>query len=277
MATFIELNKPQSTYLKGWAVLFMVFLHFGDNHVLPEYRWTWSGNDWNSSFQMCVPMFLFLSGYGLAKSQWGKGMDFGAQYMRMMHRTLGLLKKYWFAIFPFVLWGLASGKFSFSIGTLFLNMTALQPSWCGPAWFVFLYIELIFLFPLAYAFVSRSGAMKVAMAFVALVLVTKALMKIQWVEAEETILARQVKMLLIDSPIFFGGVLLAHYSMIERAGEWMRRRVSLRLFNLSWGGNWHGHGCGKPRSEGQAPIGQRHGIVPRAAVPVRPDAHGTAV
>ena len=41
----VTLGKEQSTYLKGWAVLFMMFLHFGDNHVLPEYRWAWSGND----------------------------------------------------------------------------------------------------------------------------------------------------------------------------------------------------------------------------------------
>lgn len=232
----VTLGKEQSTYLKGWAVLFMVFLHFGDNHVLPEFRWAWSGNDWNASFQMCVPMFLFLSGYGLAKSRRGKGRGPGGQCAKTARRALSLLKRYWFAVLPFVLLGLASGKFQFSVGALLLNLTALKPSWCGPAWFVFLYIELIFLFPLAFAFVSRSSAWRVAVAFVALVLATKALMKVPWVAGEATILARQLKMLLIDSPIFFEGMLFAHYGVVERAGGWMERRVPLRLFNLSGGG-----------------------------------------
>ena len=39
------MTKQQTTYLKGWAVLFMMFLHFGGISV-PEYRYSWSGSDW---------------------------------------------------------------------------------------------------------------------------------------------------------------------------------------------------------------------------------------
>lgn len=32
------MTKQETTYLKGWAVLFMMFLHFGCDFVMPEYR-----------------------------------------------------------------------------------------------------------------------------------------------------------------------------------------------------------------------------------------------
>ena len=59
------MTKQNTIYLKGWAVLFMLFLHFGNLSVLPEYQYSWSGNEWEGAFQICVPIFLFLSGYGL--------------------------------------------------------------------------------------------------------------------------------------------------------------------------------------------------------------------
>lgn len=39
------MTKQETTYLKGWAVLFMMFLHFGCDFVMPEYRYSWCGND----------------------------------------------------------------------------------------------------------------------------------------------------------------------------------------------------------------------------------------
>ena len=53
------MSKLESTYLKGWAVLFMMFLHFGNTFVAPEYQYSWSGNEWEGAFQICVPIFLF--------------------------------------------------------------------------------------------------------------------------------------------------------------------------------------------------------------------------
>ena len=67
------MTKQETTYLKGWAVLFMMFLHFGCGFVMPEYRYSWCGNDYAGAFQICVPIFLFLSGYGLMAGSMNKG------------------------------------------------------------------------------------------------------------------------------------------------------------------------------------------------------------
>lgn len=85
------MNKVQSVYLKGWAVLFMMFYHFGGNLIAPEWRYDWSGNDWNKAFQMCVPIFLFLSGYGLMAS-YKNNVEKGSVLLQMqIVRALKLL------------------------------------------------------------------------------------------------------------------------------------------------------------------------------------------
>lgn len=210
------LDKNTSVYLKGFAVLFMMFLHFGDLHVMPQYRWSWSGNCWNSAFQICVPMFLFLSGYGLTISQMKNEQNIKTQYKKALVRVFKLLQKYWFAIFPFIVIGLFTNVFSFSPYELFINITTLKPTWCGPAWFVFLYIELVFLYPIIFNCIKRFKTSLVLLVFAFVIILTKLLMKIDYIDSEATIFARQIKMLMIDSPIFIEGVLFAYYSIFEK-------------------------------------------------------------
>lgn len=53
------MSKLESTYLKGWAVLFMMFLHFGNTFVAPEYQYSWSGNDGKVLFRFVCPFSFF--------------------------------------------------------------------------------------------------------------------------------------------------------------------------------------------------------------------------
>ena len=69
------MTRQQSIYLKGWAVLFMMFLHFSGMSN-PEYRYNWYGSDYAGAFQICVPIFLFLSGYGLMAGSMNKQESF---------------------------------------------------------------------------------------------------------------------------------------------------------------------------------------------------------
>lgn len=209
------MNKLQSVYLKGWAVLFMMFYHFGGNLIAPEWRYDWSGNDWNKAFQMCVPIFLFLSGYGLMAS-YKNNVEKGSVLLQMqIVRALKLLKHYWFVTSPFIIIALCMGKFQWSWESFVLTFTSVKCVWCPFAWFISLYIELILLFPIFIKIFKRNNEKLDIALFMGLIIVTKITSKIGWVDAEAILMSRQIKMLMIDIPIFINGFLFAKYGIFE--------------------------------------------------------------
>ena len=208
------MSKTESTYLKGWAVLFMMFLHFGNTFVAPEYQFSWSGNDWEGAFQICVPIFLFLSGYGLMASYISKGGNIISLFRKEAKRAVKLLKHYWVVTLPFIVLALCVGKFTWSLENLVLTATTLRCDWCPNAWFVSLYIELILLFPIFVLLLKNKNAKFVGMCFVLLVAVTKFVGKAEWVDGSDSILARQMKMMMNNLPIFLEGILFAKYDLL---------------------------------------------------------------
>lgn len=229
------LTKEQSVYLKGWAVLFMMFLHFGGNVVAPEYRYGWSESDWHSGFQICVPIFLFLSGYGLMVSDSARKEDLQVSFLRQTKRMLKLFRHYWFVTFPFIGIALLLGKFAWSWYDFILTATSLRCVYCPNAWFVSLYVELILLFPLLCRFFQGKSLKYDAFVFVLIFVFTKLLAKIGWIDAEANILSRQIKMLMIDMPIFVEGMLFAKYIAFGKPSSWIPNLSCLRLCG---GGNF---------------------------------------
>lgn len=210
------ISKIQSVYLKGWAVLFMMFLHFGNKFVCLEYQYSWSGNDWEGAFQICVPIFLFLSGYGLTISAELKNERVLLIIEKQIKRALRLLRHYWFVTTPFILLALLMRKFTWSWESAILTITTLRCDWCPNAWFVWLYIELILLFPFFYSCLKRYRLVITVSSFIAIVVATKIVGKLEWVDDSSTILARQVKMLMNNIPIFIEGMLFAKYRLSEK-------------------------------------------------------------
>lgn len=209
------MTKRQTIYLKGWAVLFMMFLHFGGVSA-PEYRYSWYGNDYAGAFQICVPIFLFLSGYGLMVGCMNKDDSFVTSFKKQVKRSMKLFRHYWIVIAPFVALALLLRKFTWSWESFVFTATSLRCVWCPNAWFISLYVELILMFPLFFFFMKGKGKTRILLDFIILVIVTKLLGKIEWIDAEDGILARQIKMLLIDMPIFIEGMLFAKYSLMSK-------------------------------------------------------------
>lgn len=91
------MTKQNTIYLKGCAVFFMLFLHFGNVSVQPEYRYFWCGNDYAGAFQICVPIFLFLSGYGLMVGSVNNGFAVFDSFKKQVRRCFKLLtvKQVW--------------------------------------------------------------------------------------------------------------------------------------------------------------------------------------
>ena len=232
------MTKQETTYLKGWAVLFMMFLHFGCGFVMPEYRYSWCGNDYAGAFQICVPIFLFLSGYGLMAGSMNKEFAVFDSFKKLVNRCFKLLKHYWIVITPFVALALWMGKFVWSWESLILTATSLRCDWCPNAWFISLYIELILLFPFFFFWIINRRNVKWNICFLLfLVVVTKLLGKVGWIDAEGGILSRQVKMFLIDMPIFVEGMLFAKYAIVQK--------LLAKFNNINWGVNLMGGNCSR--------------------------------
>ena len=209
------MTKIETKYLKGWAVLFMVFVHFGGNIVMPEFQYSWSGNDWSYAFQICVPIFLFLSGYGLMSRAKNKNVSGMPSFKEELQRAFKLLKHYWIVVTPFVVVALLTGRFTWSWDSLVLTATSLHCVWCPNAWFISLYIELILMFPIFFWCIKgKSIKWNVGM-FLTVIVVTKFLVTIEWCDIEENIFANQVIMFLRDMLPFIEGMLFANYSLME--------------------------------------------------------------
>ena len=209
------MSKLESTYLKGWAVLFMMFLHFGNTFVAPEYQYSWSGNEWEGAFQICVPIFLFLSGYGLMASYMIKRQATFSLLHKEIKRSFKLLKHYWTVTIPFIVLALLLGKFAWSWESLILTASTLRCDWCPNAWFVSLYIELILLFPFFVYLINGKKVVHVVIGFLLIVLATKIIGKTNWVDGSGSIAARQIKMLMNNLPIFIEGMLFAKYGLFS--------------------------------------------------------------
>lgn len=108
------------------------------------------------------------------------------------------------------------GKFVWSWESLILTATSLRCDWCPNAWFISLYIELILLFPFFFWIINRRNVKWNIYFLLFLVVVTKLLGKVGWIDAEGGILSRQVKMFLIDMPIFVEGMLFAKYAIMQK-------------------------------------------------------------
>lgn len=159
------------------------------------------------AFQICVPISLFLSGYGLMAGSMNKEFAVFDFFKKQVRRCFKLLKHYWIVITPFVALALWIGKFVWSWESLILTATSLRCVWCPNAWFISLYIELILLFPFFFWVINRKNVKWNICFLLFLIVVTKLLGKVGWIDAEGGILSRQVKMFLIDMPIFIEGML----------------------------------------------------------------------
>ena len=116
---------------------------------------------------------------------------------------------------PFIVLALLLGKFAWSWESLILTASTLRCDWCPNAWFVSLYIELILLFPFFVYLINGKKVVHVVIGFLLIVLATKIIGKTDWVDGSGFIVARQIKMLMNNLPIFIEGMLFAKYGLFS--------------------------------------------------------------
>ena len=156
----MQISRQQTAWLKGIAIAFMVGHHlfaFPERidpalpvtHLLP---WMNLERAIAGFEKICVPMFLFLSGYGFA-------MSHARGWRDLLKKSWGIYSQLWLVCLFFVpmgvMWFNASGAYSTDAVSVLLNLSGLSTTWNGEWWFVMLYIAYLFTLPLMRAMSTR--------------------------------------------------------------------------------------------------------------------------
>lgn len=139
------LTREESQEIKGIAILLMLFHHlFAFSDRIPNGLHYSNFTVTLAKFgNVCVPIFLFISGYGLAKTKKKTVNDF-------FNRIKDFYLRYWLVFVLFIPITFLVGKVEITPLSLFFNLTALKTSYNGEWWFVTLYIFLLLITPFLY-------------------------------------------------------------------------------------------------------------------------------
>lgn len=153
--TKLEISKRDTQILKGVAILFMLLLHlFARKEVNGLYVFYPTINEVPLIYYLaifgdaCVPIFLFLSGYGLYINH---EMEQVSNKRKNFIRIFKLLINFWIIIILFVSIGFltaSTDSFPGSIGEFLLNFFVISSSYNGAWWFLQTYIILVLFSPL---------------------------------------------------------------------------------------------------------------------------------
>lgn len=154
-----SISKSKSKTIKIIAVALMIIHHlfaFPNRIQKVSYKHIWSINGipieqmLGLAGSICVPIFSFLSGYGLYVIYKDK-----VSYRELKHRIINLYKNYWIIFFMFIPLGIFMGVYGFSKKEFILNALALRSTYNEEWWFLRLYISLILLYPIIIKVVNK--------------------------------------------------------------------------------------------------------------------------
>ena len=130
------LSKQNTLQIRGGAIIMMVAYHLCGcperyNEVHPE----WYGSPITKALVLCVPIYLFLSGYGLQC-----GGAFGLE--KLWKRLRKLYQTFWWVFIPFVSVGMFVGYYSLpsSVSDFLMNFWGLTYQYNAEWWFFCIYL-----------------------------------------------------------------------------------------------------------------------------------------
>lgn len=155
-------DKNKSKYIKGFAIVLMLIHHLfafnsrieNVNYIsILSIRGQTIENYIGIFAKICVPIYLFVSGYGLYYCYKEK-----VEYKSILKRALNILKIYWIIMILFLIIGIMIGKREFNFIEFVQNVLTISSSYNGEWWFLNTYIILLILFPFIKKFVDKVSA-----------------------------------------------------------------------------------------------------------------------
>lgn len=103
------LSKQNTLQIKGTAILCMIIFHlFGFPDRLPENIYIdWFGSPIMKAFQICVPIYLFMAGYGLQCTYQNRN----TKWDDILNRIKKTYKFFWWVAIPFIILGITAGYY----------------------------------------------------------------------------------------------------------------------------------------------------------------------
>ncbi|MGX2987541.1 acyltransferase family protein, partial [Ursidibacter sp. B-7004-1] len=160
MNDMVLITKEQSNFIKGISIILMLLHHlfaYSERYPINAEIYFLSNSIRYEQFlgeigKYCVPIFLFISGYGFAKSS---NRDTHISYY--LNKVLYIFIGYWlvFLIFVPLSYYFSEWKFvSLEPRSIISNFLGISNSYNGEWWFFLPYILLILLTPLFHRFVG---------------------------------------------------------------------------------------------------------------------------
>lgn len=234
----MRLTKEDTKKLQGIAILCMFALHLFNRVDISDYYdvHLYLGKlplltRISYSFDICVPIYLFCSGYGLEEQyKCGRG-----SLKERGKRILKLLYKYWFVIALTCLVGYFLGmgdRFPGTIGQFLANAFLLVNGYVGALWFVQTYVLLVLLWDISQYVVERLDWKLVSVLSFVLCVCSWCMAYFIQPHVKQTLLAGMVNslMLLLRSQFpFVIGMILSRETFLDewKWSMWIRTRKIL--------------------------------------------------
>lgn len=225
------MGKDTTLQIKGILILMMLWLHLYSNEDLfdgtcYEFLYWFNGNPFSYHFakkfcSMCVPAYIFLSGYGLGKVYNKKALS--GQSMGNGKRCFNLYVRLWVIIAIFVPIGsyFNPEHYPYSMLELVENMTGISTYYNGAWWFLLPYIILAMSSRYFIRYIMRFGKKgDIVNTFMLLALSVFGYVAIAKVNDSTDILMRLLTGLMATlylSFMFFVGIMFVKHNVIEKA------------------------------------------------------------
>lgn len=223
-------TKNHTTIVKGLAIFCMIIYHmFGvDGNLPPENTAAWMCTPFLKAFQICVPLFLFMSGFGLQRSDMIERVTVRKQIKRLSY----LYRDYWWYGIPFIVINIIHAPYKVSIKDVILELTGLITPHCGTWWFFSLYVELCIIF----LFVVKINLNKYKK--LCLIISTFILFRyvLGYIPDSKNIVIHEFRMILIDLHIFWMGMFFSEFYLFEKivdsVNTYMNKNTIKVIFGL---------------------------------------------
>lgn len=163
-------TRKNTKAVKGLVILMMLFYHL----VAQPEKYSFSHSDWygipiTKALVLCVPIYMFLSGYGLQCSGQIGGV-------KLCKRLKKLYISFWWVFFPFVGLGLLTGYYDFNLVEFIYSVLGIEYSYNGEWWFLGPYICLV----IAYLGIGKInvGWKPYCLLMIAVYIVTRCILKL---------------------------------------------------------------------------------------------------
>ena len=224
-------SKTHTNIAKACAILLMLWHHLFAYQPTSIYYSHIIGNIEIEKLiglfaNICVPLFLFLSAYGLNQVNQQKKIT----YSSVLKRTLSIYKTYWIIIvlffLPYILY-----TNTFSLKLFILDFLGLTAHYNGHWWFLCLYVECLLLFPIL---TQLNRNLRISIFIFILLFIAKLLGKFYidpHCENGSSIILKHISYLLTYLVVFWTGLMFSKYKLFEQIKNWTSKHQILSNYS----------------------------------------------